>query len=375
MKIIIIAGTITPHITPRAFRTTELACSLANLGHDVTVYAILGDFDYSEFQSKTHVKVRDLGPSKWGNPNSDGKNNRSLVSKALEKLLWRIIDYPKTEYYFKTKRALKEEDNFDYLITIAQPFPIHWGAASVRKKFPGKFKYWTADCGDPFICNPNIKRCKLILAPIEKFWCRYVDRITIPVQGAINGYFPEYRDKISVIPQGIDFKSIALAEYKKKEIPTFLYSGVVIAQRRDPTNFLKYLVSIKDREFLFIVYSTSPMFADYKEQLGDHLEIRNYVPRLELIREQSSMDFLINIQNSNPVQVPSKLIDYSLTERPILNISSQFSNNEKIAFEEFLEGNYSKKYIVENVSQYDSDNVAKKFISLYNNDKNDHLMA
>lgn len=364
MKIIIIAGTITPHITPRAFRTTELACSLARLGHDVTVYAILGDNDYTEFESKTHVKVRDLGASKWGNPNSDGVNNRGLISKALEKLLWRIIDFPKTEYYFKTKRVLRKEDNFDYLITIAQPFPIHWAAASIRKRFPKKFRYWTADCGDPFICNPNIKRFKPILVPIEKFWCRSVDRITVPVHGAVSGYFPEFRDKIEVIPQGIDFKSIQLADYHKNAITTFLYSGVVIAERRDPTRFLNYLESIKDKEFRFIVYSTSPMFAEYKERLGDHLEIREYVPRLELIKEQSSVDFLINIQNSNPVQVPSKLIDYSLTKRPILNITSRFSDEEQVAFEEFLSGYYEKQYIVENISQYDSDNVAKQFISL-----------
>ena len=364
MKIVIVSSTITPHITPRAFRTTELACSLARMGHDVTVYAILGNHDYTEFESKTNVKVRDLGRSTWGNPNSDGENNRGIISKGLEKLLWRIIDFPKTEFYFKTRKALKQEADFDYLITIAQPFPIHWGAASIRRKYPSKFKYWTADCGDPFICNPNIKRFKPLLAPIEKFWCKYVDNITVPVKGAINGYFPEFRDKIAVIPQGIDFKSVVLNEYSINKFPTFLYSGVVIAERRDPKNFLDYLVSIKDRKFLFVVYSTSPMFATYKAMLGEHLEIRDYVPRLDLIKVQSSMDFLINIQNSNPVQVPSKLIDYSLTKRPILNISSKFSDEEREAFEEFLSGDYSKQYTVENVAQYDSDNVAKNFISL-----------
>lgn len=368
MKIKIIAGTITPHITPRAFRTTELACSLARLGHDVTVYAILGQYDYSEFEKKHNLKVKDLGASKWGNPNSDGKNDRSLLNKAVEKLLWRIIDFPKTEYYFKVKKALKKEGSFDYLITIAQPFPIHWAAASIRKHYPEKFKYWTADCGDPFICNPNVKRFKPLLVPIEKSWCRLVDKITVPVAGAIDGYFPEFRNKIAVIPQGVDFKSIRLAEYKKNDVPTFLYSGVVIAGRRDPTNFLDYLVSIKEKDFRFIVYSTSPMFLEYKERLGSHLEIRDYVPRLDLIKEQSTMDFLINIQNSNPVQVPSKLIDYSLTKRPILSISSGFNNEEKVAFEEFLSGDYSKQYVVENVSQYDSDNVARRFVELVKED-------
>lgn len=364
MRIILIAGTIHPHITPRAFRTTELACALARLGYDVTVYAILGNYDYSEFESKTHIKVKNLGPSKWGNPNSDGQNNRGLISKGFEKLLWRIIDFPKTEFFFKTIKVLKEEKDFDYIISVAQPFPIHWGVAYFRNKYPKKFKYWTADCGDPFICNPNIKRFKPILAPIEKYWCKAADHITVPVKGAINGYYPEFQDKISIIPQGIDFHSILLADYHKNSVPTFLYSGVVIPERRDPTKFLEYLVSIKDRSFKFIVYSTSAIFSQFKELLKEHIEIRNYIPRRDLIKEQSSMDFLINIQNNNPVQVPSKLIDYSLTKRPILNISSSFSEEERVVFEEFFEGDYSNQYIVDNVSQYDSDNVAQRFINL-----------
>ena len=353
MRIVLIAGTIMPHISPRAFRTTELAVSLARLGHDVTVY-----------KKKTNVNIRSLGPSEWGNLNSDGINNRGIVSKVLEKLLWRIIDFPKTEYFFKTIRVLKKEKNFDYLISIAQPFPIHWAAAYIREKYPNKFRFWTADCGDPFVCNPNIKRFKPLLAPIEKYWCNKVDKITVPVQGAVNGYYPEFRSKINIIPQGIDFRSIVLDEYHKNFVPTFLFSGVVITERRDPTKFLNYLQSISNKDFLFVVYSKSAIFSQYKEKLGNHLVIRDYIPRVELIKIQSTMDFLINIQNSNPVQVPSKLIDYSLTQRPILNISSQFTHEEQIAFEEFMTGNYSKQYVVDNISQYDSDNVARQFISL-----------
>ena len=365
MKIVIVAGTITPHITPRAFRATELACSLSSLGHDVTIYAVLGKYDYSKFEKDYNLRVKNLGVSKWGNPDSDGNNNRGVISKALEKILWRIIDFPKTEFYFKVRRALLQEDNIDYLITIAQPFPIHWAAAVIRKKSPNKFKFWTADCGDPFVCNPNIKRFKPILVPIEKFWCRQVDKISVPVPGAVDGYFPEFKHKIVIIPQSINFKSIELVDYKKNEIPTFLYSGGVISKRRDPTIFLNYLVSIKNRSFLFIVYSDSAIFKEYEDKLGEHMEIRDYIPRLDLIKKQSSVDFLVNIQNSNPVQVPSKLIDYSLTKRPILNISSSFSKAEQTVFEEFMLGNYDNQYMVDNVAQYDSDNVAAKFLSLF----------
>ena len=55
-------------------------------------------------------------------------------------------------------------------------------------------------------------------------------------------------------------------------------------------------------------------------------------------------------------------IDYALTERPILSLDSQRLDTEK--FDAFLNGDYSKKYVVENISQYDINVVAQHFLDL-----------
>ena len=60
MKIVLIARNIFPLLSPRAFRTTELAKELAHLGHDVTIYAVLGEYDYTSFTKTTHVKVKNI---------------------------------------------------------------------------------------------------------------------------------------------------------------------------------------------------------------------------------------------------------------------------------------------------------------------------
>ena len=86
---------------------------------------------------------------------------------------------------------------------------------------------------------------------------------------------------------------------------------------------------------------------------------------MELVKIMSSMDFLININNNSEVQTPSKLIDYSISKRPILNISTDFPIKERTNFEEFIKGDYSAQYLVKNVEQYDSKNVCLKFINLY----------
>ena len=98
--------------------------------------------------------------------------------------------------------------------------------------------------------------------------------------------------------------------------------------------------------------------------MKDKLEIRSYIPREDLLFELSKMDFLVNIVNLSGVQQPSKLIDYALTKRPTINISSDFTNNEKIVFNEFLKGDYFHQYTIQNIEKYNIENVAYQFLEL-----------
>jgi hypothetical protein len=100
--------------------------------------------------------------------------------------------------------------------------------------------------------------------------------------------------------------------------------------------------------------------------LKDKIEIRESVDRGVLMLEMSKVDFLININNKGiSSQVPSKLIDYCLSKRPILEISSEFTSEEKENFDSFLIGDYSKQKIIENFEQYDSVHIAEEFLKLH----------
>lgn len=368
MKILILSGTMFPHISARSFRTTELAKGLAKMGHDVTLFTILGQHDYSQMEKDyPNLHIKTMGKSYFGNPDSDGYLKKNLFQRLLTRILYNVIDYPRCEYFFKAIKVLKEVDPFDYLITIAHPYGVHWGAAYYKNKNIGrlKFRFWTSDCGDPFMGNPHAKRWKLFQEPIEKFWGRMTDKIVIPIEKGRDAYYPEVRCKISVIPQSVDFGSFVLADYKKNPIPTFLYSGAVYPKMRDPRKFLEYLSSV-DYCFKFITYVPSEtVFGEFKKILGDKLEIHSYIPRIELVEQMSAMDFLVNINNNSGVQTPSKLIDYSVSKRPILNISTDFSDSERMNFDAFIKGDYSSQFVVEDINQYDSKNVCSKFVELY----------
>jgi hypothetical protein len=73
------------------------------------------------------------------------------------------------------------------------------------------------------------------------------------------------------------------------------------------------------------------------------------------------MDFLINFDNNISVQSPSKLIDYAIVKRPVINILNRI---EKDKIVNFINGNYSEQMPLENLEKYNIKNVAQQFISL-----------
>ena len=358
LKIVIIAQCIYPSLLPRAHRATQLATELAKRGHEVIVYALLGNYDYTDFSKETNLQIKNLGTSKFGCLSSDGIEKNNILYKIIRKIIGKYISFPEGEIIPMIKEVLSKEKKIDLLITIAKPYEIHWGTALCKNK---DVKCWISDCGDPFMGNPFSKP-PFYFKNIEKYWCRRTDYITVPIEEAKKAYYEEFQNKIRVIPQGFDFSNVKLADYIPNNIPTFAYSGIVYKNLRDPTTFMEYLCSL-DHEFKFIVYTKSTFFDNYKSRLEEKIDIRDYIPREKLLYELSKMDFLINFQNNSGVQQPSKLIDYALTGRPIINISNDFKEREN--FDLFMKGDYSNSYKINNLEDYNIKNVAEQFLKLY----------
>lgn len=363
MKIVILSRNFFPLNAPRATRATELAKELSRQGHDVTVYALLGRYDYSNFESKFNIIVKNFGTTIFGNQNSDGQVRNSFLFRLIRRAIGPLIAFPEIEMLPMVYRAIKKERQIDLVITIAIPFVLHWGTALAKSRAANElFKCWIADCGDPYMGNPLHKH-PFYFKYVEKWWSKKADYITIPIEEARSAYYSEFHDKIRVIPQGFDYSNIKLSEYRRNDIPHFAYAGYIYKGFRDPTAFLDYLCSLENLDFRFIVYTKSKdIFLKYQARLGRKLELRDYVPREELLLQLSKMDFLINIKNNSSVQQASKLIDYHLAKQPILEIDSAFADAQ--VFSAFLIGDYSNKHEALNLSQYDIRTVAEQFTRL-----------
>lgn len=366
-KILLVSRSFYPMNSPRAFRTTELAKELARQGHQVTVLTSKTE-ELNEFEKIYGLKVKDLGVRKFKDIQLKGKGFFYLLRRIVFRISKLLFEYPDIQYYFIVKNKLKHEKGYDALISIAVPYPVHWGVAAIwnRKQKVNPAKVWIADCGDPYMGaeNENFKK-PFYFKYIEKWFCRKVDYLTVPTKGSVNGYYKEFHSKMKIIPQGFKFDDIKIKPlHNDTGVVKFAYAGIFIPGRRDPSEFCEYLIKQKI-DFIFYIYSSSHTLVEkYQRKSNGKIICKEFIPRESLLYELGEVDFVVNFENVGGKQTPSKLIDYAIINKPILSIKTGDLKSDLV--DEFLNKNYKNAYVVKNVDQYKIENVSREFIKLFN---------
>lgn len=368
MKILIISGAFYPENSPRSFRSTELVKELCRQGHQVTYVG-----RYNEMQHKSIVEEFGFTFVNAGRRWHLFPQNKipvlGTIVKIVNKGLDLFFEYPDIKWVFDTFRVLKKIQHQNLIISIAVPHPIHWGVA-LSKKWGNKIAdVWIGDCGDSYYLNQLTNyRPPFYFKYIESAWCRRVDYISNPMDEMKDNFLPPFRQKCVEIPQGFKIEDSVkyVKPYTPNPIPTFVFSGSFIPVSRDPRPLLEYLVS-KDWNFTFHIFTKLTKYVEpYMAKAKGRIIIHDYIPRNELLTFQSQMDFLVNFTFNPKIQVPSKLIDYLITGRPILNIEPDLDTS---LVDEFMAGNYSGRFKGLELERYRIENVCSKFIELYHSVK------
>jgi hypothetical protein len=118
------------------------------------------------------------------------------------------------------------------------------------------------------------------------------------------------------------------------------------------------------KDFRFYIFSSSSktVLNEYAIKHPEKILLLSPVARTELIFELSKMDFLVNLDNGTSLNTPSKLIDYSLANRPIMNINPL--NPDVKLLNEFLDRDYTKQLRLDDLQSYNIKNTIQKFLSL-----------
>lgn len=284
--------------------------------------------------------------------------------RKFGRLLFLLFDYPNIEIFFKLPTFLINYRSYDLLISIAVPHENHWAIAKLRKQGHNIADTWVADCGDPFMTNV----LETIPPPfyfnyLENNFLKQADYVALPTLGSFDAYNQKYRNKFKVIPQGFSFDDVKLYEGKKEhKVPTFAYAGGLSHTGVRSLHAIVKLLLSQNNSFEFHIYSNNAksILGALVKGFEDKFILHDAIERTTLLYELSKMDFLVNLDNGTSLNTPSKLIDYALTNKPILNVNPLAPDPYMVS--SFLEGNFDGKLVVEDIQKYNIKNVANRFL-------------
>ncbi|MEA1886217.1 MAG: hypothetical protein U9N72_03280, partial [Bacteroidota bacterium] len=154
-RILIVSASFYPQNSPRSFRTTELAKEFARQGHFVRVITPKTPVIHDDFAREYGLEIKDMGRRRWKSIILKGKGVNLMLRRLMKRFSGLLFEYPNIELYWMVRRALREESGYDLLISIAVPYPVHWGVAARRSETYPIAKNWVADCGDPYMGQEN----------------------------------------------------------------------------------------------------------------------------------------------------------------------------------------------------------------------------
>jgi glycosyltransferase involved in cell wall biosynthesis len=363
-RFLIITYFYVPHIGPRTFRWRSIAEQWAKQGYYIDIVtAWEPGLPKNEIVGDVHIHRVNFAPLEWlrsyfkksyqqpgavieGTSLNRYGIFRQRLSHAVKWLYhraWDKVYWPDGAcmWYFAAVpqvKSLLSEGTYDAMISVSWHFTAHMVALSIHRKHP--YLRWLVDIGDPFcfleVDHPNNARLYRHL----NFWAerrvfKEADAVVVTTPRTSKQYgnlFPETASKIEVIPplsypqknSGVDTPPI----FAQDDSIRLVYVGVFYKKNRRPEFLLRLFkellcTSLGKRLELHIIGDISQCadaFTPYKAEIGKTILLHGLVSRdraNQAIREAS---VLVNVGNKTSYQLPSKVVDYASTGKPIVNL-------------------------------------------------------
>ena len=353
-RILIVTHQFIPHQSPRTTRWKLLYDELIESGYDVTV--ITGTLQLSEDPNIKYIGnkkasgiVKNLRIQSNIKQDSSYKNYLYKLLKKIYRFFYKFFAWPDyTMFWIFSiwKNRKKIDVDYDLIISVSLPFSSHIAAYIINKD---KNKKWIMDIGDPFSLKTNAFENNRYLYKslnyyFENKFYKKAHQVVFTHQESANEHkiffnMPENKvtigSPISTFSQELFQKSVSF-NYETKPI-TIGYFGVLTKGVRSPSQVLKFF---QQTDFVLHWYTNS----DSKEMIKQNKidfnrnKLFDMVTRNEALEKMvTSLHCLLSIGNLNPAQLPSKIIEYISTGKPVLHfveikddpvleIAKEFSN-------------------------------------------------
>ena len=349
-NILIVTHQFVPHQSPRTTRWKLIYDELVKQGFNIRV--ITGtrqDGSDSNIQYIGNKTASGVVSSLRKQSNTDqGSFYKNLALKFLKKIyrfFYKFFAWPDYTMFWVFsiwKNRKKIDFDYDVIISVSLPFSSHVAAYIINKE---KRKKWIMDIGDPFSLKSNAFEnnkyfYKSLNYYIENKFFKMADQIVFTHKDAslehkeffnINNEKIEIGNPISAFSKNV-YQNSKKYNYNIEPIKIG-YFGILTKGVRSPNEVLKYFQNL---DYVFHWY-TNPdsknMILQNNIDQNKHLFF-DMVPRNEALEIMvTSFHCLLSIGNLNASQLPSKVIEYISTGKPVIHFA-EISNDPVIKISE-----------------------------------------
>lgn len=355
MRILLVAYEFPPVQSGQAIRWYHLANGLAGLGAEVDVVA--PDFPglprfAGEFHPGVRVERTFAGPFVGlsnrlaarlgcgaGRPPEGaaaGSGAAEALYRAARSLLNHLL-YPdvRSEWYpFARARLMRLVRERAYACVVASHEPgvdiLLALRAGGRAQLPV-----ILDLGDPFVTPLAPHWRRRLDAWAERRACAACDAVMVTCP-AMRDFLVRERGvapgRIHVVPQGTpegedsglplhDLLGARTAALMRDRM-SFVFTGNFYRDFRNPEALAAALATLPTGDILFLVAGRNEQYANLFSALGESAVLLGSIPHQACTALQRAATVLVDIGNTQPLQVPGKLFEYLSAGRPILHVGS-----------------------------------------------------
>ena len=385
MRVLVVSHIYAPEISPRAFRWSPIAEHWAARGHEVDVLcARRPESDARETIEGVDVTrvgggVTELARSRLRtdtNQHTDtcaARCSLGAVAKWLHDQTWKKLYWPDYACLWRrpavgAARKLMASHSYDALITVSDPFTSHLVGLQLKRSNPSLV--WLVDLGDPFCFrsdqptnNHRLYRRRNYAAERDVF--RKANSVAVTCEAARAKYaevFPESAKKVFVVPPLLSAPSAPGVEeglFPNDGRIRLVYVGTLHRTIRNPGFLLELFRGLSESrigdKLELHLFGSSDGFSDYFERHEGLKVVRHgLVARERAMQAMREADVLVNIGNTTPYQLPSKVVDYARTGKPVLDLTK----SERDSSAEFFNTYPAHLNILENGSGPATEQVA-----------------
>lgn len=261
---------------------------------------------------------------------------------------WRSIYWPDTSvlWYFPARSlavSLTDTEAYDAVVSVSPTFTaVLVGLSATRN---GRKVRWIMDLGDPFSLQEESPPNNAALYGALN---RFVERNALQSAAGVAvtndatrdlyaAAFPECAHKVVVIPPLLSVPEAAAASpFPHREgALRLVFVGTLYQGLRAPDFLISVFAAVVERkpgahlELHFYGDSSAcgGSFAAVQGLVGTHIFLQGMVDRSVVAAAIEHGDVLVNIGNATSHQLPSKLVEYVASGKPILNIARTSSDS------------------------------------------------